>query len=1133
MKRTESITSEERLRLACQELDRRIRQGEQIRAEQMFALDRSLAEDESVALDLIYAEIFARDAIGQLPTCEEYVVRFPHWEVALRRQFAIHELAVAGRFQDEQAAGKSESFSSFHPRENSKSLVDGARIVGNYELLEAADQGGAGIVYRARHRQLGHIVALKMLSTLQYSSFRQRQRFKNEAAMIASLNHRNIVRMYEIGETEEGAPFLVLEWVKGGSLSRLLSDELPKSQWIAQLLETVARAVDVVHQQGIVHRDLSPSNILLDENQEPRVADFGLAILMGDAVQATRTGDFQGTPSYTAPEQIESPRKVDLRVDVYALGGILYAFLTGRPPFLGETLIETLQSVVQDEPVPPERLRPQVPADLSTICLKCLQKRPEHRYASAAALADDLQRFRNGEPIHARRAGMLERTWKWIQRNPTVAALAVPAVVAPLMLLIGSFQYVVNLRQANAIAEQQRALASRHSQQIEQQLAISRRTVYAQQLTQANALWKMDPGRALNLLDDPERCPPDLRDFTWRLFDGLCRREMARRDGYQGSVMQTFFMPGGKSILSGTSQGEVQIWNWQDEQPGFKTICDLGTEVRALDVSPDGKWIAAAGIVPGSFRVFSFDGTTQLPQPVEHQQPILSAAFSPDGTWLVTASKDQVCLRNFLKGTIDQHIELNGYEKVGFSPDGQILALVGTASRLVLWNMADKKIEQVFKTTSPGTRTRFSTDGLTMGIVEGFDGVEIFHVPDGTKIRSVAVPQVKISDAAFLADGSTLLTVGSDKMIREWDYRTGRELSAIAAHGDDIWAMDLDAEDRFLVTGSGDRTVKVWDRESYRANPACVIQDVQKPLSLATSADGQQLAMGGEDGHLWISNWSDPTKWTKLGAQGKVITKVLFSPDGREIFSADVEGDVVVWDLAAGKVARVLQIVDHTEPRAAILEMALSPDGNVLVTAPQQGIVCLWNLADGTHVIEKIGENVWSMDFSTDGRQLVLGTELGSIWVMQLLKNERKRVVDALGQQRQFPSNGIVDLAFSPGDMYCATATRGGLVTLWNTQNWIPVHELRGHSSSVQSVIFSPEQSTLITGSGMIWENAPGEVKFWDTRSGHNLATFPRFSGPLMLSPDERHLITGGENAGLFLFTASADTEPPQSQHAE
>jgi len=117
--------------------------------------------------------------------------------------------------------------------------------------------------------------------------------------------------------------------------------------------------------------------------------------------------------------------------------------------------------------------------------------------------------------------------------------------------------------------------------------------------------------------------------------------------------------------------------------------------------------------------------------------------------------------------------------------------------------------------------------------------------------------------------------------------------------------------------------------------------------------------------------------------------------------------------------------------------------------------------------------------------------------------------------------------------MYCATATRGGLVTLWNTQNWIPVHELRGHSSSVQSVIFSPEQSTLITGSGMIWENAPGEVKFWDTRSGHNLATFPRFSGPLMLSPDERHLITGGENAGLFLFTASADTEPPQSQHAE
>jgi eukaryotic-like serine/threonine-protein kinase len=302
------------------------------------------------------------------------------------------------------------------------------RIPG-YEILGELGQGSMGIVYKARQVKLKRIVALKMiLAGKEARAFLVR--FQNEAEAVARLQHPNIVRLYEVCQFE-GQPFLVMEYVPGGNLlDRFGGTPLPARQ-AAQLVEVLARAMHHAHQLGIIHRDLKPANILLADEDIPKITDFGLAkFLLKPEAGQTVTGAVMGTASYMAPEQAQGKNKeVSFATDVYALGAILYEELTGRPPFKGSSLLETLALVRSAEVLPPALLQPKVPRNLETICLKCLEKEPGRRYASALALADDLRRFRNNEPIVARPTSLVNRARKWAKRQPVVAALLASVVL--------------------------------------------------------------------------------------------------------------------------------------------------------------------------------------------------------------------------------------------------------------------------------------------------------------------------------------------------------------------------------------------------------------------------------------------------------------------------------------------------------------------------------------------------------------------------------------------------------------------------------------------------------------------------------------------------------------------------------
>jgi serine/threonine-protein kinase len=303
--------------------------------------------------------------------------------------------------------------------------------VPGYEVESVLGRGGMGVVYRARHLRLGRLVALKMALAGTYAGPHEQARFRREAEAVAALHHANVVQVYDVGDAD-GRPYFTMELMEGGSLARKLSGAPQPARQAAALLATLAGAVQAAHEASIVHRDLKPGNVLLAGDGTPKVADFGLARRLDQEGGLTRTGAALGTPSYMAPEQARGDKRaVGPATDVYALGAILYEMLTGRPPFRAETTAATLQQVMADDPVSPRRLNSSVPRDLETICLKCLNKEPRQRYAAAAELADDLRRFECGDPIAARRIGVIGSVRKWARRRPAAAAmLAAVALVA-------------------------------------------------------------------------------------------------------------------------------------------------------------------------------------------------------------------------------------------------------------------------------------------------------------------------------------------------------------------------------------------------------------------------------------------------------------------------------------------------------------------------------------------------------------------------------------------------------------------------------------------------------------------------------------------------------------------------------
>ena len=402
---------------------------------------------------LLGLELDYRGGLGESPGPSEYRRRFPGHEGLIESVFA----EFARRFQVVRGT-ESETLEIRTGRDGPRSgsatspPSDVFPSIPGFEIRSELGRGGMGVVYKARQIRLNRLCALKMLLLGEHTGAESRARFLAEAETIAKLRHPNVVQIYGLGD-HNGMPYFEMEYIEGDSLARRLDGTPWAPRPAARMVAVLARAIGDAHRLGIVHRDLKPANVLLVDADTPKIVDFGLAKTLEADSNLTQSGVFIGTPSYAAPEQIEGlTRTVGPAADIYALGALFYHMLTGRPPFQAATVLQTLEQVKTADPVPPSRLQPGLSQDAETICLKCLQKDPQRRYADAAALAEDLDRFLAGCPILARPIGAAERFRKWIRRRPAVALLSAAVVaVTVLGFILVSWQW--RRAEAKAAAE--------------------------------------------------------------------------------------------------------------------------------------------------------------------------------------------------------------------------------------------------------------------------------------------------------------------------------------------------------------------------------------------------------------------------------------------------------------------------------------------------------------------------------------------------------------------------------------------------------------------------------------------------------------------------------------------------------
>jgi WD40 repeat protein/serine/threonine protein kinase len=1037
--------------------------------------------------------------------------------------------------------------------------------VTGYEILAELGQGGMGVVYQARHRGLNRLVALKMIRGDVHINAQWRARFQAEARVVAGLQHPNIVQVYEVGEVASGGgdapvkrPFFSLEFIAGGSLDHKLARQPQPARAAAELVETVARAVHVVHQHGLVHRDLKPANILLTPDGTPKITDFGLVKQLDGAMQLTHTGMIMGTPCYMAPEQVRAnPRDVGPAADVYALGTILYQMLTGRPPFQGETAHDVLLQVTHAEPVAPRRLLPQVPRDLETICLKCLHKEPRRRYASALDLAEDLRRFRQGEPILARPIGPWERARKWAQRRPAVAALSAVVVgVSVLGFGLVTWKWLeaeAAYRQAETASRAKVEAQTRATEErLRKEAALERaeegrRANYFATLSLAQQKWAAnDVRKSEELLDD---CPADLRGWEWHLLKRRSRSGQFAFRADAAGVGSVAFSPDGKYLASGAGRmqqskrlTEVKVWEASTGKL-LGTLKGHVGPVTGVAFSPDGKLLASVSTRvnwPDVARakaeaMNTADGEMKIWDPKSgaalHTFPGVygNVAFSPDGTRLAASASDRR-VQVWDTTTAPQWTKVAALppypglvQSLAFSPDGKRLATArvhflgiegGKAkfeADLKTWEAATGQEERTFEGHEGELlQLAYSPDGRRLA-VSSSDGItRIWDLTAKSQPLVLRGHSSSVPGLAFSPDGRCLATTGKDRAVKVWDPASGEESFTLRGHTGQVRAAAFDPQGkgpaRRLITAGDDGMVRVWDAYAGQ-EPLALRGHAGLVTWVAFSPDGRRLASRGAGGSIKVWDLASAKELFAINCQAE---RVVFSPDGQRLLTAGgapQSGELKVWDAEKGRPLATL-----TGHALFVTSAAFSPDGRWIASAsgnpiqvpPQAGEVKIWDAATYREVLSfqpSIG-CVASVAFSPDGRQLALASMDKVVQIRETATGEPVRTFRG-------HKGMVICVAFSPDGRHLGSGDSEGITILWDLATGEQTRTFLAHAGSVFGLAFNPSGSRLATASLDELVTFRGEVRIWDVHSGHEAITLP---GQLTVafSPDGNRLAAAG-----------------------
>ncbi len=1019
-----------------------------------------------------------------------------------------------------------------------------------YEVLEELGRGGMGVVWRARDSRLGRVVALKLMKAGADARPEVRNRFQREATAMACLQHPGIVQIFDVGE-QDGVPFLALEFVPGESLAQRLGRAPLPARSAAELLEGLAQAVAYAHQRGVLHRDLTPANVLVTADGKAKITDFGLARLLSDGAALTLTGAVMGTPSYLSPEQADGQaRATGSASDVYALGAILYECLTGRPPFRAATVLETLAQVVHDEPVSPRQLQPKVPRDLNTICLKCLCKEPGQRYTTALELADDLRRFLDGQPIRARPTGPVERLWRWCRRNPALAGLTATVAFLLVTMTIGSNVLSLSLRKALDESVKANADARQANNDLEKTTAEVKETNLKLEKANANAnaqLWQSylsharasrmtrQPGQrfeSLRAIDKALRLPlppnRSLDELRTEAIAALCLPDLETAtewDGVSEGCTAFAIDPAFERYAWGDKAGNVFVRRVEDNADLFHLPGSASIAVYAgLEWSPDGRFLhqLCEGMQAGSSRVWQLDG----PQPV----PVLKDehvgfAFRPDSRQCAAWYPDgSIRLYDLPSGKLVNRFDsgLEGWCRLVWNPRHDLLGVYvynGNVWRVLDVNTGDVKLER----KQPNLKwADWHPDGnlLAVGTID----------PTGPRIylwdirtNQLACPPLQGHKTAGLVfhfnhAGDRLVSNDWSNMLRVWDTRTGRQLLAHSVGG---VCMQFRGDDGLLAADVSSRKVRL-----LRCHTG---QEFRTLIDYPPKSAGK-MALGGvalvhSAGRLVALESTTGIVLADL-EQGKQVA-LLPLPGGNHPLRFDPADDSL-WTYGSNGVLRWPIRADPEKPQELgvgpperLSEVAIqdkwgsSPDGKVVAIPNYARGALLWQRDLRRFLPLGPQDDVRSCSVSSDGFWVATGTHDSKG------NGARAKVWDGRSGQH------VADLSvaphckvgFSPDGKWLLTT--GGAFRLWEVGTWRE-HRTLGESTYNDGFAFSSDGKLLALG-----DAAPGVVRLVDPDTGREVARLigpePTRLHPLCFSPDGAQLITfGSESLEVHLFDLRA-----------
>lgn len=1021
------------------------------------------------------------------------------------------------------------------------------KYIGDYEIKNEIARGGMGVVYHACQKSLGRDVALKMILSGELAGDHEVARFHSEAESAATLDHPYIVPIYEVGQHEQ-QHYFSMGLIVGPSLSSVLRDGPMDQHAAVRLIQKIAEAIDYAHDKGIIHRDLKPANILLDENGDPHVTDFGLAKRTSSAAELTSTGQVLGTPAYMPPEQARGETdKIGPPSDIYSLGAILYSTLAGRPPHAAASAVETLRQVVEVEPLSVRSLNPSTPKDLETICQKCLDKDPSRRYQTAGALADELGRFLRGEPIHARPISRIERAWRWSRRHPAFAALSAAVIFLTATLAIGGPVTAITQSKLRKLAQfnQRRAetLATRERESREQ-VEVSRaelaaqndrsdHALYARTISLAHQQW--ESGNLISAEDLLASLPTSERGFEWHYVDSLLHRELHRFATPLGNPRLAAITADNQHLIVSEkgSNPKLSLYQFGSHQPiethdvaviainreGSKAAVVEATNLRRLKlIDPiSGNVISEFDIDNGitdraslggpndsrlavafndqTVRVLDMNSGKELINIKErNRRRIHPIAMSPDGKTLAWRRSDDGVLE--IRDAMDGDTIFSGFSSalatdfpVAYSPDSK---------RLVVGDVGAARIVR-------------ATDGQTIGFLDGLKGSTL--------------------SVNFSPDGNRIVATCEDGIVRVYDATEYRLLTKLIGHRAGsvygIYFATFDSSGNRIISCGADGDVKVWDAwcgdravaafgsgQSHLGKPA-PSQQVGYLTGFKDRVEGLQLSKDGErvfaasrdrsvrvfdsqNGNL-IRKWDDLNE--SLSSIDHDFHTGMVVVGGGSITDKQ-PGGVIALDFDSGK-----ELWRFEDTNGPIADLKIFDEGKrVAVGVGSQAITTgelfVLDATDGELVwkSQAVSAPVIDLDVSADGSRIV---SVGQNPGIDLHEAESGEWQGRCGDKRYYA------VALNESGDLMATGSLDWNVSLFDLKSGDQTWNKLRHNGAVLGITFTADDSRIVSTS------LDGTTRIWDTSYGDLILTMED-SGTekyeVAASADGSLLVTSGKD---------------------